>query len=353
MSFELVRCNEGDRWFPWNYGRKSPEGRIGIKRFAHEPGLVAINATTSAGRVLGSCSLRVGYRHSEYLLSDEEYQYGALAAGPAYFWRDDQSCPWILVLKSFWVRPDVRRNGIARRFAAYARDMGLPTYLAFANKHVKAWFDRQFSPTDEASPLQAKIVKAMSAPGESDSMPDRDADFTVFVQAQAPALLLWHAWPGISEELVGLDKALLFPDRADELAIDSGEVFEVGFSDSAFAEDRCFGYVLSPWCDVWGPKTSPLDELPHGASEEDYEAAESAFALQSHFTAGSVDGWIIDSEAMCAYASVRHFLRTLTWQDYDDINDAAQELFVRDLRDEPRGLSGFSALASPVRRPSK
>ena len=308
MSFELVRCNEGDRWFPWNYGRKSPEGRIGIKRFAHEPGLVVINATTSAGRVLGSCSLRVGYRHSEYLLSDEEYQYGALAAGPAYFWRDDQSCPWILVLKSFWVRPDVRRNGIARRFAAYARDIGLPTYLAFANKHVKAWFDRQFSPTDEASPLQAKIVNSMSAPGESDSMPDRDADFTVFVQAQAPALLLWHAWPGISEELVGLDKALLFPDRADE---------------------------------------------PHGASEEDYEAAESTFALQSHFTAGSVDGWIIDSEAMCAYASVRHFLRTLTWQDYDDINDAAQELFVRDLRDEPRGLSGFSALASPVSRPSK
>ena len=73
-----------------------------------------------------------------------------------------------------------------------------------------------------------------------------------------------------------------------------------------------------------------------------------AHALQSCFTAGSVDGWIIDSEAMCAYTSVRRFLRTLTWHDYDDINGAAQELFVRDLLEEPRGLRRFGALVSPV-----
>jgi hypothetical protein len=151
LDFEPVRCDQGDRWFPWNYGRKARDGRVGMKQFAHEPGLLVLNAVTPTGRIMGSCSLRVGYRHSGYLLSDEEYRYGAAAAGPAYFWPDDESCPWILVLKSF------------------------------------------------------------------------------------------------SEELVGLDRGLLFPERADEWAIDSGDVFEVGFSDSAFAEDRCFGYALSPW----------------------------------------------------------------------------------------------------------
>lgn len=60
-------------------------GRVGMRLFARGPGLVVLNAIGPGGRVLGSCSFRVGYRHSEYILGDEEYQYGALAAGPAYF----------------------------------------------------------------------------------------------------------------------------------------------------------------------------------------------------------------------------------------------------------------------------
>ena len=154
-----------------------------------------------------------------------------------------------------------------------------------------------------------------------EDLPDGDAGFTVFVQAEASAWLLWRSWPRVSEELVSLDRGLLFPERADEWAIDSGEVFEPGFSDSAFAEDRRFGYALSAWCDAWGPDADPFDALPADAPDEDYEAAEAALALQSCFDAGSVDGWIIDSEAMCAYASVRRFLRTLTWHDYDDVNE--------------------------------
>jgi GNAT superfamily N-acetyltransferase len=351
MDFELIRCVEGDRWFPWNYGRRSRRGRVGMKRFVHEPGLVVLNAVAPPGHVLGSCALRIGYRHSEYVLGDEGYRYGAAAAGPAYFWPDDESCPWILVLKSFWIRPDARRKGIARRFAAYARDIGLPAYLAFANKNVETWFDRQFRPTREASPLQAKIMQAMRIPS-GDRLPEEDADFTVFVQAEAPALLLWRAWHGGLEEAVSLDRALMSPDRADVWAVDSGEVFEAGFSDSAFAEDRCFGYTLGSWCDAWGPESGPFDELSADASDEVYETTEAAYSQQSCFVAGSVDGWIIDAEAMCAYASVRHFLRTLTLRDYDDVNDAARELFVRDLRDEPRGLRRFSALVSPIDRPS-
>ena len=351
MDFELVRCVEGDRWFPWNYKRRYREGRVGMRRFVPEPGLVALNAIAPSGQTLGSCSLRVGYRHSEHILSDEEYRYGAAAAGPAYFWPEDESCPWILVLKSFWVRPAVRRQGIARRFAAYARDLGLPTYLAFANKQVKAWFDREFCPTDQISVLQARIAEAMRTRG-ADYTPDREPDFTVFLQAEAPALLSWRAWPNSLEDTTALDRGLLFPDRADVWDVDSGEVFETGFSDSAFAEDRSFGYALGSWCDAWGPEGDPFDELPDEPTDEECQTTETTYARQSCFTAGTINGWIIDAEAMCAYASVRHFLRTLTWHNYDDVNEAAQELFVRDLQDEPRGLRHFSALVSPMSRPA-
>ena len=51
---------------------------------------------------------------------------------------------------------------------------------------------------------------------------------------------------------------------------------------------------------------------------------------------------------MRSYATVRHFLRTLEWQEFDEVDNAARELFVRDLRDEPRGLRSFNALVSPI-----
>jgi hypothetical protein len=224
--------------------------------------------------------------------------------------------------------------------------VGLPTYLAFANKHVAAWFNREFRPSDQRSRLQDRIATAMRAPG-TNFEPDRAPDFTVFVQAEAPALRLWRSWPGSSSDVSDLERVLCCPERADIWTIDSGEVFEAGFSDSAFAEDRRFGYALQPWWDAWGPTSGPFYGMgdPY---DEDYDAAEAAYAPQSSFAAGSADGWVLDPEAMCAYATVRHFLSTLAWHDYDDINDAARALFVRDLRDEPRGLRGFSALVTPV-----
>ena len=93
MDLELVTCVEGDRWFPWNYGRKSALGRVAAARFGAQPGLVVLNAVRADGRVLGSCALRLGYRHSEYVLGDEEYQYGVASARPAYFWPDDEKSP--------------------------------------------------------------------------------------------------------------------------------------------------------------------------------------------------------------------------------------------------------------------
>lgn len=161
------------------------------------------------------------------------------------------------MLKSFWVRPGLRRNGIARRFAAYARDLGLPAYLAFASKNVEQWFNREFRPTKRLSPLQRKITKAIGATGTR-YMPEDDPDFTIFLQAEA------------------------------------------------------------------------------------------AYTRRSCFAAGTIDGWIIELDAICASASVRHFLRTLKWREYTDVNDAVRELFVRDLRDEPRGLRSFSTLVSPI-----
>ena len=245
MHFELVECADGDVWFPWNYRRRTKTGRVGVTRFAAEPGLVVFNAVDGRGRVLGSCSMRIGYRHSQDILRDEEYQYGAMAAGPAYFWADDDACPWILVVKSFWVRPGVRRNGIARAFASRARDIGLPAYLGFANKHLEAWFNREFRPGAEPSRLQTRIETAMRAPAAGFE-PERKPDFTVFLQAEASAMLLWQSWHGAMDESVGLAEALCDPDRAGAWDVDSGEVFEAGFSDSAFAADRAFGYRCRP-----------------------------------------------------------------------------------------------------------
>lgn len=86
---------------------------------------------------------------------------------------------------------------------------------------------------------------------------------------------------------MGLDKALFSPERADSWDIDSGETFEVGFSDSAFAEDLQFGYALSALCDALGPTGAPFDDLPDDPSDdEDYDAAKTTFATRSCFAAG-------------------------------------------------------------------
>lgn len=349
VKFELRPCAEGDRWFPWNYGRTTTSGRVGVVRFAPEPGLFAINAVDPAGRVLGSCSLRVGSRHSEYVLGDEEYRYGALAAGPAYFWNDDESCPWIVLLKSFWVRPSERRRGIARAFAEFALNIGLPTYLAFANKTVEAWFDREFRPSGRRSRLQRKISTAMRADAAGCET-GGEADFTVYVQAKASTWLVWRSWHGGPFEGARLEEALCWPDRMDVWAADGGEDFETGFSDSALAHDRCFGYVLEPWCDGWRPAVGKGD-LPE--DHEDHEAGEHALRQESVFAAGAFDGWITNAKAILAYATVRHFLRNLEWREFRDVDDAARELFVRDLHEQPRGLQKFDALVSPIASPEK
>ncbi|MGH2804153.1 MAG: hypothetical protein ACRDL4_14065 [Thermoleophilaceae bacterium] len=57
-----------------------------------------------------------------------------------------------------------------------------------------------------------------------------------------------------------------------------------------------------------------------------------------------IEGWVFDSDAMRAYATVRHFLSTLRWREFTDLDEAAQELFVVDLDEQPRGLLRFSAL---------
>ena len=67
------------------------------------------------------------------------------------------------------------------------------------------------------------------------------ADFTVYLQAEASAMLLWRSWHGGLDSSAELDDVLCDPDRADAWEIDSGESFETGFSDSAFAADRSFG----------------------------------------------------------------------------------------------------------------
>ncbi|MEA2371602.1 MAG: hypothetical protein QOH12_1996 [Solirubrobacteraceae bacterium] len=258
----------------------------------------------------------------------------------------------MIILESLWVRPEQQRNGIARHFAVYVRDVGLPTYLAFANRHVAAWFNCEFRPSDRPSRLQEVIATAMRAPGATFE-PGQAPDSAVFVQAEASALRLWRSWPESSSDISGLDQVLGFPVRADIWTIDGGEVFEAGFSDSAFAEDRQFGYALQPWWDAWGPAQGPFASMGDDPYDEDYDDADAAYAPLSSFTAGSADGWVIDPEAMCAYATVRRFLRTLAWHDYHDVDDAARELFVRDLRDEPRGLRGFSALVTPVGQASE
>jgi hypothetical protein len=223
-----------------------------MARVVPQPGLVVLNAVEAGGRVVGSCALRLGYRHSEYILGDEEYQYGAASAGPAYFWPDDQMSPWILVIKSFWVRPADRRLGIARAFAEYAGGLGLPGYLGFANKHMETFFDREFRPTRKTSPIQRKIARGWREAADGFE-PSDDCHFTVFVQAEASAMHLWQSWHGGLHECVDLERVLCFPDRADFWEIDSGEAYEAGYSDSAFAADRCCGYALSSWLDTWGP----------------------------------------------------------------------------------------------------
>lgn len=346
MKFELVRCTEGDRWFPWNYGRRIQERRVGMARIATvEPGLLVINAVDRRGRVLGSCCLRIGARYSEYLLGDEEYRYGALAAGPSYFWNDDPETPWILTLKSFWVRPEARRQGVARAFAEAVREFGLPTYLCFANKMVQAWFDREYRPNRKTSELQKTIKKLMRSQAEDPELGQTN-DFIVHLQAEADSFEMWKSSHGGSLEVVTLERILFEPDRIDDWAADSGEEHELGFSDSAFAEDRSFGYELLPSCHSWGPEEGPWDEVPIDVESGDLEKAEEDYRGRPSFTAGTAEGWVTDPQALKFYATVRHFLRTFEWREFKELDDAMTELFVRDLSESPRGLRRFHALIS-------
>lgn len=347
MEFELKVCSEGEKWFPWNYGRDTPAGRVGMATAKADPGLTVINAVSPSGRILGSCSLRVGYRHSEYLLDDDEFQYGALGAGPAYFWPDD-GLPWIMTLRSFWVRPKLRREGIARAFAEYAQRIGLPTYLAFANKAVEEWFDREFIPGRKRSRLQLEAAKAIAG-GQSEEMPDRPADFSVYLQAESSAMRLWRSFSESEGEIVQLTTALFEPDRMDEWAADSGEDYEAGFSDSVFAYDRSFGCVLYPMVDEWGPGSGPYDEVE---DDGDFDAAGEAYEKESRFAAGVVEGWVTDAPALRSYATVRRYLRTLEWHQFATLDEAIEDLFVRDLEDLPRGLHRFDALVRPATLPS-
>jgi hypothetical protein len=230
------------------------------------------------------------------------------------------------------------------------RDIGLPAYLGFANKNMQAWFNREWRPVRRPSRLQAKIDRALRSPAPEGFAPDREADFTVYVQAEASPMHLYLSWHGGLHEPATLEAALCGSDRADLWAIDSGECFEAGFSDSAYADDRQFGYMLNEWFDTWGPTHAPFDDLSDDPTDDEFDAAELAYERQSSFCAGTAEVWVTDREAMFAYATVRHFLRTLAFREFKDVDDAARELFVRDLRDEPRGLRTFSALVTPIRR---
>jgi GNAT superfamily N-acetyltransferase len=349
VDFSLVRCQRGDRWFPWNYGSRGGDRRVRMGRFEPGGGLTVINAVDAEGKILGSCALRVGARHSRAILGDDEYRYGALAAGPAYFWADNEdSCPWILLVRSFWVRPEYRRSGIARAFASYARELGLPAYLAFANANMQALFGAEFTPTGATSRFQDTFRLAATALA-ANFEPADDADFTVFVQARASAGLLWNSAHGGIQEPAELGEVLCRPNRIDAEDADSGEHHELGFADSAYAFDRQFGFALSNWCDSWGPSGGPFDELDLDEAEDDeYERAEARFALLPAFTAGSLEGWILDAEAMLAYAAIRRFLRTLEWTEFSDVGEAAAELFVVDLLEDRRDLQHFSALVTPI-----
>jgi hypothetical protein len=150
---------------------------------------------------------------------------------------------------------------------------------------MKALFDREYRPTRKTSPLQNKIARALRA-GSDEFEPDREPDFTVYLQAEASALHLWRSWHGGQSDLVELDRVLCWPDRAGFWEIDSGESYEIAYSDNAFADDRSYGYALSPWLDSWGVERGPFDLLPDGADDADYEAAEAAFGAESAYAAG-------------------------------------------------------------------
>ena len=62
------------------------------------------------------------------------------------------------------------------------------------------------------------------------------------------------------------------------------------------------------------------------ASDDEWDAAAAAFETRSSYAAGSVEGWVLDAQAMLAYATVRHFLRTLQWPEFTRLDEAAQEL---------------------------
>ena len=170
--------------------------------------------------------------------------------------------------------------------------------------------------------------------------------FTIELQAEAPTLLLWRAWPFDHEEVVPLSETLSDPSRAEAWEIDGGEIFEAGFSDSALAADRCYGYILDSWFEDSGPTHGPYAALEGEVDDGELDAATAAFASQRSRCEGSIDGWIVDEQATLAYAEVRHYLRTLQWRTFDQIAEAADELFVRDLRESLRGLTEFDAVLS-------
>lgn len=244
-EFRVEPVAAGEHYFPWSYGRRASSGRVSRQVHGGGRGCHVFNALDAHGRVVGSADFQVGPRAEDSMIATEEFAYGGgnNSRGP-YLWPDDGQETYIIVLRGLWTRPKVRRQGIARLLVASVGEFGLPMYVAFGNPHMEHWFETALRPSNDwEMGYWQEAVQTFQAYAH-DPWPS----------TRTGGRYRWNLTCAVKRRIVDrefyaydpplLGDVLFSPKRATWMDLDGG-AGEVDLTDTAFAEDRRFGYELT------------------------------------------------------------------------------------------------------------
>ena len=328
-AFQVVQCGPGDTYHPWHYGTVREGKRVEAAALQASRGHAAINITDASGRIVGSAKYQIGPRGSQRMIDSEGFIFGGgnNSRGP-YLWPDDPPCPYVLILEGLWVEPDLRRQGIARRLVSAITNLGLPTYVVYANNVMEQWFERDLQPTSATSWAQDLLNKVEDRAPRDRHVPN-ERTWRLVVDGTMPQdLFAYELYDGLhtpedDDPLTAAGRVLLCPPRANWYDRDGG-AGEHEITDTAIAWDRNLGYAVVVFRSTGD--SAALGPDSHDLDEDGWEALMRrpiAFRL-----IGDVE--VYDVAQTIAYAEVRRMLRTGARSQITSLDEAVDELFVVD-----------------------
>lgn len=239
---------------------------------------------------------------------------------------------YIVILTGLWTRPEHRRRGVARRLVEAVGEFGLPVYVAFGNPNMERWFEAEHQPDDsETGPWQEELSNFETY--AEDPWPGDTPGGNYRWQLTCSARRAIATGEFYFDREATLGAVLFTPARADWFDLDGGGG-ETDLSDTAFADDRRYGYELT----ITELHDTSLDigDLDDTDAYESEEAAYEAALQQAVTITASGHLHVINIDYVNAYAAFRRMLRTGDPHGPEPQSgaDAVRELLVDDLHQD-------------------